>query len=78
MYFFEGKDYSKLPSTEDERRFELMLGERSDEEDEKKEGRVLRHKSGVSPRHTYSPSFIKNPEEGAQSFAPYYIICRNF
>lgn len=53
MYFFEGKDYSKIPSTEDEKRFELMLEEQSTPaEDDGKEGRSLRHKAGVSPSDT--------------------------
>ncbi|KAK3575576.1 hypothetical protein QTP86_030436 [Hemibagrus guttatus] len=48
MYVFEGTDYSKIPSMEDEKRFELMLGEQSTSlEDTGKEGRSLRHKTGV-------------------------------
>ncbi|KAG7326159.1 hypothetical protein KOW79_009560 [Hemibagrus wyckioides] len=48
MYIFEGTDYSKIPSMEDEKRFELMLGEQPTSlEDTGKEGRSLRHKTGV-------------------------------
>lgn len=50
MYIFEGTDYSKIPSMEDGKRFELMLGEQPTSlEDTGKEGRSLRHKTGVSP-----------------------------
>lgn len=49
MYFFEGKDYSKIPSMEDEKRFELLLDEQSATlEDAGKEGRSLRNKASVS------------------------------
>ncbi|XP_058634927.1 chromodomain-helicase-DNA-binding protein 1-like isoform X2 [Onychostoma macrolepis] len=49
MYYFEGKDYSKDPSAEDEKTFELLLEKQlADLEDAGKEGRALRNKSGVS------------------------------
>ncbi|KAK2889292.1 hypothetical protein Q8A67_014667 [Cirrhinus molitorella] len=49
MYYFEGKDYSKDPSAEDEKTFELLLEKQLAEiEDAKKEGRALRNKAGVS------------------------------
>ncbi|XP_026854693.2 chromodomain-helicase-DNA-binding protein 1-like isoform X2 [Electrophorus electricus] len=48
MYYFEGKDYSKDPSKEDQTKFELLLEEQLAElEDAGKEGRALRHKAGV-------------------------------
>lgn len=49
MYYFEGKDYSKIPSTEDEKRFELMLETVALKESEE-DGHVLRHK-GASVSH---------------------------
>lgn len=50
MYYFEGKDYSKIPSVEDEKRFKLMVQEHSaPQEHAGKAGRSLRHKVGVSP-----------------------------
>ncbi|KAB5583814.1 hypothetical protein PHYPO_G00099960 [Pangasianodon hypophthalmus] len=63
MYYFEGKDYSKIPSTEDEKRFELMLEEQSAAlEDAGKEGPSLRHKAGVLfSGHLATPSRIKRP-----------------
>ncbi|KTF84994.1 hypothetical protein cypCar_00021035 [Cyprinus carpio] len=49
MYYFEGKDYSKDPSAEDEKTFELLLEKQlADLEDAGKEGRALRNKAGVS------------------------------
>ncbi|KAG1938598.1 chromodomain-helicase-DNA-binding protein 1-like [Pimephales promelas] len=49
MYYFEGKDYSKDPSTEDEKTFELLLEKQlADLGDAGKEGRALRNKAGVS------------------------------
>lgn len=49
MYIFEGTDYSKIPSVEDKKRFELMQGEQTPSpEDAGKEGRHLRHKARVS------------------------------
>ncbi|XP_043097824.1 chromodomain-helicase-DNA-binding protein 1-like isoform X2 [Puntigrus tetrazona] len=49
MYYFEGKDYSKDPSAEDEETFELLLEKQlADLEDAGKEGRALRNKAGVS------------------------------
>uniref|UniRef100_A0A673KJY0 Chromodomain-helicase-DNA-binding protein 1-like n=1 Tax=Sinocyclocheilus rhinocerous TaxID=307959 RepID=A0A673KJY0_9TELE len=49
MYYFEGKDYSKDPSAEDEKAFELLLEKQLAElEDAGKEGRALRNKAGVS------------------------------
>ncbi|KAK7144873.1 hypothetical protein R3I94_011076 [Phoxinus phoxinus] len=49
MYYFEGKDYSKDPSAEDEKTFELLLEKQLvDLEDAGKEGRALRNKAGVS------------------------------
>ncbi|CAM4625932.1 unnamed protein product [Leuciscus chuanchicus] len=49
MYYFEGTDYSKDPSAEDEKTFELLLEEQLvDLEDAGKEGRTLRNKAGVS------------------------------
>jgi len=49
MYYFEGKDYSKDPSTEDEKTFELLLEKQlADLGDAGKEGRALRNKAGVT------------------------------
>ncbi len=49
MYCFEGKDYSKDPSAEDEKTFELLLEKQlADLEDAGKEGRALRNKAGVT------------------------------
>ncbi|XP_050968849.1 chromodomain-helicase-DNA-binding protein 1-like [Labeo rohita] len=49
MYYFEGKDYSKDPSAEDEKTFELLLEKQLAEiEDAGKEGRALRNKAEVS------------------------------
>ncbi|XP_076870875.1 chromodomain-helicase-DNA-binding protein 1-like [Brachyhypopomus gauderio] len=47
MYYFEGKDYSKDPSTEDQSTFELLLeGQLAQLEDAGKESRTLRHRAG--------------------------------
>ncbi|XP_030288036.1 chromodomain-helicase-DNA-binding protein 1-like [Sparus aurata] len=49
MYCFEGKDYSKDPSTEDQKSFDRLLEEQLDEfQRTAGEGRALRHKAGVS------------------------------
>ncbi|XP_013889366.1 chromodomain-helicase-DNA-binding protein 1-like [Austrofundulus limnaeus] len=49
MYFFEGKDYSKDPSSEDQKSFERLLEEQLTEfQKTAGEGRALRHKAGVS------------------------------
>lgn len=49
MYYFEGKDYSKDTSAEDEKTFELLLEKQLvDLEDAGKEGRALRNKAGVT------------------------------
>lgn len=49
MYYFEGKDYSKDPSTDDQRSFERLLEEQLEEfQRAAGEGRALRHKAGVS------------------------------
>ncbi|XP_036969824.1 chromodomain-helicase-DNA-binding protein 1-like isoform X4 [Acanthopagrus latus] len=49
MYYFEGKDYSKDPSTEDQKSFDRLLEEQLDEfQKTAGEGRALRHKAGVS------------------------------
>ncbi|XP_072540472.1 chromodomain-helicase-DNA-binding protein 1-like [Salminus brasiliensis] len=48
MYYFEGKDYSKDPSIEDQKTFELLLEEQLTQlVDAGKEGRTLRHKTGI-------------------------------
>lgn len=48
MYCFEGKDYSKDPSTEDQKSFDRLLEEQLDEfQRTAGEGRALRHKAGV-------------------------------
>jgi len=48
MYFFEGKDYSKDPSSDDQKRFDLLLEEQLAEfQRADGEGRALRHKAGV-------------------------------
>ncbi|XP_056606446.1 chromodomain-helicase-DNA-binding protein 1-like [Triplophysa dalaica] len=48
MYFFEGRDYSKDPSEEDEKTFELILERQLAElDDAGKESRSLRNKAGV-------------------------------
>uniref|UniRef100_A0A672LH72 Chromodomain-helicase-DNA-binding protein 1-like n=1 Tax=Sinocyclocheilus grahami TaxID=75366 RepID=A0A672LH72_SINGR len=55
MYYFEGKDYSKDPSAEDEKTFELLLEKQlADLEDAGKEGRALRNKAGVTYLKGYS------------------------
>ncbi|XP_008279509.1 chromodomain-helicase-DNA-binding protein 1-like isoform X2 [Stegastes partitus] len=49
MYFFEGKDYSKDPSSEDQKGFDRLLEEQLVEfQKTAGEGRALRHKTGVS------------------------------
>ncbi|CAJ1059887.1 chromodomain-helicase-DNA-binding protein 1-like [Xyrichtys novacula] len=49
MYYFEGKDYSKDPSPEDQKSFERLLEEQLAEfQKAAGEGRALRHKTGVS------------------------------
>lgn len=51
MYYFEGKDYSKDPSADDQKSFERLMEEQL--EGFKKattEGRALRHKAGVRGR----------------------------
>ncbi|KAM9385655.1 chromodomain-helicase-DNA-binding protein 1-like [Pholidichthys leucotaenia] len=49
MYFFEGKDYSKDPSSEDQKSFDRLLEEQLAEfKKTAGEGRALRHKAGVS------------------------------
>lgn len=48
MYYFEGKDYSKDPSSEDQTSFDRLLQEQLDEfQRAAGEGRALRHKAGV-------------------------------
>ncbi|KAI3369040.1 hypothetical protein L3Q82_026001 [Scortum barcoo] len=48
MYYFEGKDYSKDPSSEDQKSFERLLEEQLDEfQKAVGEGRALRHKTGA-------------------------------
>uniref|UniRef100_M4ANA1 Chromodomain helicase DNA binding protein 1-like n=1 Tax=Xiphophorus maculatus TaxID=8083 RepID=M4ANA1_XIPMA len=48
MYFFEGKDYSKDPSSEDQRSFDRILEEQMAEfQKAAGEGRALRRKAGV-------------------------------
>uniref|UniRef100_A0AAQ5Z0Q0 Chromodomain-helicase-DNA-binding protein 1-like n=1 Tax=Amphiprion ocellaris TaxID=80972 RepID=A0AAQ5Z0Q0_AMPOC len=48
MYFFEGKDYSKDPSSEDQKSFDRLLEEQLAEfQKAVGEGRALRHKAGV-------------------------------
>uniref|UniRef100_A0A671STQ2 Chromodomain helicase DNA binding protein 1-like n=1 Tax=Sinocyclocheilus anshuiensis TaxID=1608454 RepID=A0A671STQ2_9TELE len=55
MYYFEGKDYSKDPSAEDEKTFELLLEKQlADLEDAGKEGRALRNKAGVTYLKSYT------------------------
>ncbi|KAJ8350442.1 hypothetical protein SKAU_G00255720 [Synaphobranchus kaupii] len=49
MYLFEGKDYSKDPSSKDESRFQQLLEEQLAQlEGGAKEGRALRRKTGMS------------------------------
>ncbi|KAM4738434.1 chromodomain-helicase-DNA-binding protein 1-like [Anableps anableps] len=49
MYFFEGKDYSKDPSSEDQKSFDRMLEEQLAEfQKSAGEGRALRRKAGFS------------------------------
>ncbi|MEQ2269866.1 Chromodomain-helicase-DNA-binding protein 1-like [Xenotaenia resolanae] len=49
MYFFEGIDYSKDPSSEDQKSFDRMLEEQMAEfQKAAGEGRALRHKAGFS------------------------------
>ncbi|XP_029939677.1 chromodomain-helicase-DNA-binding protein 1-like isoform X2 [Salarias fasciatus] len=49
MYYFEGKDYSKNPSSDDQKSFEQLLEEQLAEfQKAAGEGRALRHKAGVS------------------------------
>lgn len=48
MYYFEGKDYSKDPSSEDQKSFDRLLEEQLAEfQKAAGEGRALRHKAGV-------------------------------
>lgn len=64
MYYYDGKDYSKVPSTEDEKRFDLMMMESSAIlEDDGKEGRVLRTKGSVS-----HPVFFKCSKSKKHTF----------
>lgn len=49
MYYFEGRDYSKDPSSEDDRAFSCLLEEQVKEMEEAGgEGRAMRHRAGVS------------------------------
>nr|XP_020459223.1 chromodomain-helicase-DNA-binding protein 1-like [Monopterus albus] len=49
MYYFEGKDYSKDPSSDDQKSFDRLLEEQLAEfQRTAGEGRALRHKAGVS------------------------------
>lgn len=49
MYFFEGRDYSKDPSSEDQRSFDRLMEEQLSEMQRMAgEGRALRHKASVS------------------------------
>lgn len=49
MYYFEGKDYSKDPSSDDQRSFERLIEEQLSELNQAAgEGRSLRHKASVS------------------------------
>ncbi|KAM7013293.1 chromodomain-helicase-DNA-binding protein 1-like [Tautogolabrus adspersus] len=49
MYYFEGKDYSKDPSSDDQKSFERLLEEQLAEfQGAAGEGRALRHKAGIS------------------------------
>ena len=48
MYYFEGRDYSKEPSAEDQKSFQRLQEERLAElTDDSGEGPSLRHKAGV-------------------------------
>lgn len=48
MYYFEGKDYSKDPSSEDQKSFDRLLeGQLAEFQKAAGEGRALRHKAGV-------------------------------
>lgn len=48
MYYFEGRDYSKDPSSDDKKSFERLQEEQLDEfQKTATEGRALRHKAGV-------------------------------
>lgn len=48
MYYFEGRDYSKDPSSDDQKSFDRLLEEQLDEfQRASGEGRALRHKAGV-------------------------------
>ncbi|XP_071343158.1 chromodomain-helicase-DNA-binding protein 1-like isoform X2 [Trachinotus anak] len=49
MYYFEGKDYSKDPSSDDQKSFDRLMEEQLAEfQGAGGEGRALRHKAGVS------------------------------
>ncbi|XP_054458435.1 chromodomain-helicase-DNA-binding protein 1-like [Anoplopoma fimbria] len=49
MYYFEGKDYSRDPSSEDQKSFDRLLEDQMAEfQKAAGEGRALRHKAGVS------------------------------
>ncbi|XP_008405813.1 chromodomain-helicase-DNA-binding protein 1-like [Poecilia reticulata] len=55
MYFFEGKDYSKDPSSEDQRSFDRILEEQMAEfQKAAGEGRALRRKAGSSLSVTFA------------------------
>lgn len=48
MYYFEGKDYSKDPSTDDQKSFDRLLEEQLEKfQKAVGEGRALRHKAKV-------------------------------
>lgn len=48
IYYFEGRDYSKDPSSDDHRYFERLLEEQQEElQSAVTDGRALRHKGGV-------------------------------
>lgn len=48
MYYFEGRDYSKDPSADDQKSFERLMEEQLEEfQKAATEGRALRHKTGV-------------------------------
>ncbi|XP_077391159.1 chromodomain-helicase-DNA-binding protein 1-like [Festucalex cinctus] len=67
MYFFEGKDYSKDPSSEDQRKFERLLEEQLAElQKAGGEGRSLRNKTEVSATGLIFPTRKRRPLTGAE------------
>ncbi|XP_030647439.1 chromodomain-helicase-DNA-binding protein 1-like [Chanos chanos] len=62
MYYFEGKDYSKNPSADDQKTFDLLLAEQQVQLDTAQtEGRALRHKGVLLSGPLATPVKRKRP-----------------